>query len=133
MTNGDQKIQQEQPLGQRERTSLVCSFCGKAHYEVQRLIVGPSGVGPSRCICNECVARANDILRSPSMESISDKHSVAGSDRLVLVVEAGLGCSICGKQRTQWQRLLRGLDGCSICNDCIELCNEIITEHTSDM
>lgn len=35
-----------------------CSFCGKSHDEVKRLIAGPKLV----FICDECVARCNEIL-----------------------------------------------------------------------
>jgi hypothetical protein len=35
-----------------------CSFCGKTHFDVKRLIAGPGGVS----ICNECVDKCNDIL-----------------------------------------------------------------------
>ena len=37
---------------------VVCSFCGKASTEVEKLIAGP-GVN----ICNECVALCDDIVR----------------------------------------------------------------------
>jgi ClpX C4-type zinc finger len=42
---------------------LLCSFCGKAEYQVKKLVAGP-GV----YICNECVAVANEIIA----EEISD-------------------------------------------------------------
>ena len=35
-----------------------CSFCAKDNAEVRRLIAGPNGV----FICNECVAKCNEIL-----------------------------------------------------------------------
>jgi ATP-dependent Clp protease ATP-binding subunit ClpX len=35
----------------------MCSFCGKSHSEVKKLIAGP-GV----YICNECVGVCSDIL-----------------------------------------------------------------------
>jgi predicted SprT family Zn-dependent metalloprotease len=35
-----------------------CSFCGKDHQQVRRLIAGPRGV----YICNECVGLCNEIL-----------------------------------------------------------------------
>lgn len=36
---------------------LFCSFCGKSHRAVERLIAGPSTF-----ICNECVALCVDVL-----------------------------------------------------------------------
>ena len=41
-----------------DRTSPRCSFCGKSHREVERVIAGP-GV----YICSECVALCNDIIQ----------------------------------------------------------------------
>lgn len=37
--------------------NIRCSFCGRAQYEVKRLIVGKSGY-----ICNDCVDRCNQII-----------------------------------------------------------------------
>lgn len=36
---------------------FCCSFCGKAHVEVESLINGPAVQ-----ICNECVALCNEII-----------------------------------------------------------------------
>jgi len=52
----------------------MCSFCGKSHSEVKKLIAGP-GV----YICNECIDVCSTILRKelagqdPSLPDISDK------------------------------------------------------------
>src|SRR3979409_324099 len=44
---------------------LYCSFCGKSHREVRKLIAGPSVF-----ICDECIELCNDIIRE---ETASDK------------------------------------------------------------
>jgi hypothetical protein len=36
----------------------ACSFCGKPHDQVRRLIAGPNGVH----ICDACVAVCNDLI-----------------------------------------------------------------------
>ena len=41
----------------RKKSRLVCSFCGKSHKAVKKLIAGPQVY-----ICNECVALCNEIL-----------------------------------------------------------------------
>ena len=41
-----------------------CSFCGKSHEKVEKLIAGPDGVH----ICNECVGLCGDIL----VETLTD-------------------------------------------------------------
>ncbi len=35
-------------------------------------------------------------------------------------------CSFCGKQQEQVERLTTGPRGVSICNECVDLCQEII-------
>jgi len=37
-------------------------------------------------------------------------------------------CSFCGKSQEQVHRLIAGPDGVYICNECIDLCREIIEE-----
>lgn len=41
-----------------DKSNYRCSFCGKSRHEVRRMIAGPNGV----IICNECVAKCNEIL-----------------------------------------------------------------------
>ena len=48
----------------------ACSFCGKPHAAVQRLIAGPKGV----FICNECVALCNKILDPHEPPSAGDEE-----------------------------------------------------------
>lgn len=45
--------------------------------------------------------------------------------------EDGLYCSFCGKHRTEVDQLVSG-PGVFICNECIELCNEIIHKNDID-
>lgn len=51
---------------------LICSFCGKNQYEVQKIISGPSVY-----ICNECVNLCNDILQEEiKNNTIYYKHNM---------------------------------------------------------
>ncbi len=45
--------------------------------------------------------------------------------------QKGLKCSFCGKYQDQVKRLIAG-PGVYICDECIELCNEIITEELDE-
>lgn len=45
-------------MAKKPEQPIRCSFCGKRETQVSRLIAGP-GV----CICSECVAACNDLLR----------------------------------------------------------------------
>ncbi|MHB1499043.1 MAG: ClpX C4-type zinc finger protein [Acidimicrobiales bacterium] len=42
-------------------------------------------------------------------------------------IEDGLGCSFCGKDQHEVLRLVAG-PGVYICNECVDLCNQIIAE-----
>lgn len=44
--------------GEMSNRHIECSFCGKSHDQVERVIAGPKAV----YICNECVALCNEIL-----------------------------------------------------------------------
>ncbi|MFH0933446.1 MAG: ATP-dependent Clp protease ATP-binding subunit ClpX [Nitrospirota bacterium] len=44
-------------MAKKDESLLKCSFCGKGHDEVKKLIAGPSVY-----ICNECVALCNEII-----------------------------------------------------------------------
>jgi ATP-dependent Clp protease ATP-binding subunit ClpX len=46
--------------------NLICSFCGKSHDEVMRMIAGPSVFICDECVslCNEVIADGNDISKS---------------------------------------------------------------------
>jgi len=39
-----------------------------------------------------------------------------------------LSCSFCGKQQDQVERLIAGPNGVYICDQCVDLCQEIIQE-----
>ncbi len=49
----------------KENNNPCCSFCGKEESQVDRLIMGPSGV----YICNECVAVCDKMLEREMVES----------------------------------------------------------------
>lgn len=42
----------------------------------------------------------------------------------------GACCSFCGKPKNMVDKLIQGPDGVYICDECIELCNNIIDEHS---
>jgi ClpX C4-type zinc finger len=77
---------------------LRCSFCGKQHSEVEKVVAGP-GV----FICNECVDLSADIIeqsrdkpsppRLPTWESLTDEQMLEHIPRVASVaaqVEADL-------------------------------------------
>jgi len=49
----------------KDEQSLKCSFCGKGHSEVKKLIAGPTVY-----ICNECVELCNEIIADTFQEEV---------------------------------------------------------------
>jgi ATP-dependent Clp protease ATP-binding subunit ClpX len=52
-------------MPKKDETNLKCSFCGKGHAEVKKLIAGPTVY-----ICNECVELCNEIIADSLHEEI---------------------------------------------------------------
>ena len=42
-------------------------------------------------------------------------------------------CSFCGKPEGQIRKMIAGPEGVFICNECIDLCNEILGEELDDI
>lgn len=102
----------------RVRGTYICSFCGKNQDEVQRLIAGPGDV----YICDECIAK---ISQHP--EASSTGVEAEASDSYGKKPVKGR-CSFCGKKQGQVKYLAQGPGAVNICNECVELCLEIIEE-----
>lgn len=64
----DDKIQPTDEQQNNTNNQQFCSFCGKAVYEVKRLISGRNV-----CICDECITLCNDIMAD-------DGHTEIGKD-----------------------------------------------------
>jgi ATP-dependent Clp protease ATP-binding subunit ClpX len=43
--------------------NLKCSFCGRGHTEVEKLVDGPSVY-----ICNECIELCYEIIHTPNVK-----------------------------------------------------------------
>jgi ATP-dependent Clp protease ATP-binding subunit ClpX len=52
-------------MAKKDDNNLKCSFCGKGHSEVRKLIAGPTVY-----ICNECVELCNEIIADSLQEEI---------------------------------------------------------------
>jgi len=112
-----------------------CSFCGKRKGEVRKLVSGPRVF-----ICNECVVLCRDILgpRPPAppeedddsgRRTIEEMPSLPASDDEDVTTERrppdDRHCSFCGRDKTAVERLING-PTVFICNECVELCEEIV-------
>ncbi|MDR2685219.1 MAG: ATP-dependent Clp protease ATP-binding subunit ClpX [Rickettsiales bacterium] len=54
-------------------TIKTCSFCGKAQFEVKKLVTGPSVT-----ICDECIGLCSDILREATQKEIEANVAASG-------------------------------------------------------
>ena len=108
---------------------LACSFCGKQQNEVRKLIAGP-GV----YICDPCIALAGNVIGSGD-----PADTELGTMNALPEHPTHLKCSFCGKDRHQAAglavmpavTLARTSESAAICSECLDLCNEILTEELS--
>ncbi len=110
--------------------ALVCSFCGRSHPEVDRLIAGPNVA-----ICDPCVDLAQEALDTGSQR-------VEGPARLQSLDPSATKarCIFCGKRRDQVAGMAEAPDRRAsgkrsrrrspprICGECLDLCGEILAE-----
>jgi len=94
-----------------------CSFCGRTAEEVKTLIAGP-GV----YICDRCIPVASEAIAA---------DGPAGPPAAVIepVAEKDMAerCRFCGKRRHQVPGLAAA-HSARICAECLQLCQEILTE-----
>jgi hypothetical protein len=115
-----------------KRGELTCSFCGKAQKEVRKLIAGPGYVA----ICETCTDKARQVLETGKV-SATRLSSITSLPPTAVTGAAGESltvakCSFCGKGRHQVAGLARAAGtttaGVTICDECLALCHEIITD-----
>jgi ClpX C4-type zinc finger len=97
---------------------LLCSFCGKHQKQVKKLIAGP-GV----FICDGCVDRAHTVLVANDKTAstpIATIQQVSDENREER-------CSFCGKRRHRVEAMAAASEA-RICNECLDLCDEIVSE-----
>jgi late competence protein required for DNA uptake (superfamily II DNA/RNA helicase) len=108
-----------------QENELRCSFCGSYQSLVKKLIAGP-GVN----ICDQCVELGQEILDEEQNELVPEfiaEHEKADDSKVSK--DSRSKCSFCGKTSAQVVRLISG-PGVFICNECVELCQEIVAEET---
>ncbi len=107
-------------MGKHATRTYACSFCGKGQRAVRRLIAGPGGV----YVCDQCVAacrlaQTRDPLATlPQGTRLAFAQSHATRER----------CSFCGKALDEVAWMALAANATVICDECVALCEEIITE-----
>jgi hypothetical protein len=99
---------------------LSCTFCGKPQDQVRKLIAGP-GVW----ICGGCVTLARHVIADGVTVT-----TACGPLHVVPHQQPRAQCNFCGKQRDQVTQagIPRTTGHAIICDQCLDLCDEIITE-----
>jgi hypothetical protein len=119
--------------GERSLPEFACTFCGRGHPKVKVI------AGPGVYICNLCVGVAERVISGTEIGTFGGPIiATPEGDQLVR-------CSFCGKSRHQVdgivafpvvpaERTLAGrpLAGATVCTECLELCDEIISERLPD-
>jgi ATP-dependent protease Clp ATPase subunit len=115
---------------------FFCSFCGKRRGEVRKLVSGPRVY-----ICNECVARCRQVI-GPRPPRIADdtrdpERTTEDLPAQPMVEDEDVTaekkppdakhCSFCSKLKTEVAHLVAG-PTVYICNECVELCEDIIAD-----
>ena len=102
----------------RKLNDLTCSFCNKVQDQVNKLIAGPN-----HHICDNCIERISSLMLSDDISAYASFEQEAG------VLSR---CSFCGKRATEvWKLVTRS--GSNICSECIEICNEILSDDRFDV
>ncbi len=107
---------------------LLCTFCGKTQKQVKKLIAGPNVY-----ICDGCVDLAKSVLGDGQPVTTQVAELTAGPGD-----EPRTQCSFCGKRRDQTAGLVVSSartgrnTAAAICNECLDLCTEIITEELAE-
>lgn len=96
---------------------LSCSFCGKHQKQVKKLIAGPHAY-----ICNRCIGRAHTVLAA-----VGKTASTPVAAFRQVSAEAREECSFCGKGRYRVEAMAAA-GAARVCNECLDLCDEIISE-----
>jgi ATP-dependent protease Clp ATPase subunit len=98
---------------------LLCSFCGSDQKQVKKLIAGFHAR-----ICDQCVARAQAVIARPGHPASTPTATIAN-----LSDESGPEqCGFCGKHRRQVAAMASAGGTRTICDECLELCDEILSE-----
>lgn len=67
--------------GKNMDTTIRCSFCGKKHDQVRKLITGPGGI----CICDECIMICGEILDEEFYEPKEEEQPQEGEFEINLL------------------------------------------------
>ena len=108
--------------------SYICSFCGKSHAEVLKLIAGP-GVN----ICERCVMICKSYSpKNQSVRKLLSQTQKRSNKITTMARPANLTmCSFCGKSHAEVRKLIAG-PGVYICDSCITVCKNILDKETKE-
>jgi ATP-dependent protease Clp ATPase subunit len=98
--------------------------------EVAHLVLGPGAV----YICNNCLDLCQKIFEEENkLNTLPDQdHSQSSNpSRQKRNTRMKYRCSFCGKNQNEVKRLIAGPVAVFICNECVDLCAEILEEDKS--
>ena len=98
-----------------------CSFCGTSQQQVKTLIAGSHAH-----ICDGCVRRVHEVIAGHGRSATTP---IATIERVSDEVGAA-PCGFCGKRRYQVAAMASAGDARTICDQCLDLCDEILRDET---
>src|ERR1700728_3151160 len=122
----DRQTRVEKPAKSR----IKCTFCGKTQDEVAKVIARPSVF-----ICNDCVEICNVVLQDAKVmvepkpthiQPVGSLDPRLENPKLNFTQDCQK-CSFCAKSPKQIDGFVGDEEVC-ICNECVGLCNEILSE-----
>jgi ClpX C4-type zinc finger len=132
------------------RVASECAFCGASWGTVS--LTGCGSGQDSLLVCYDCVTvlaisvansqnprtppdgafsryrRAFDAFASDKGKVAENKTSAATQQVRMIRKISSVACSFCGKSGTHVPKLIAGPNEVLICNECVELCNDILEE-----
>jgi ATP-dependent protease Clp ATPase subunit len=103
-------------------TVLSCSFCGATQWEAAKLIAGPAVY-----VCDRTVRLAQRALANRT----ADEDGHVGLE--TIAAEHPGTCGFCGKSDRPLVQPVDRDDPPRICDECLDLCEEIIAEEGSKL
>ena len=114
---GISEVEAGRILGSGPNDLLVCSFCGASQRDVASLIAGPFVY-----ICGDCIVKAIQTIEA------GPQHGTEVTGMTLIPTSEMSDCAFCGKERYQTKHLVTAPRGGRICDECLELCAEILAE-----
>lgn len=108
--------------------AALAKLSGERHPVLNITVFSPSSHYPKKHISWESdqVGVGDEVVIRIVEEDTDSEPSVKTAKEIGAEVESKFFCSFCGKGEREIRSMIEGKDGVFICNECVELCIDII-------